>query len=469
MTPDPVAVTARKRPAAAALVVPGGELNYGELDAAVRRAAGALHSAGVGAGQTVAVWATSEPTSVAALWAIPRLGATCVPINVRLTAGEAAEQVARAGAIAVVAPAGAPDLGVSRVAPSRLEEGEALGVDGGDPSAPHYVVFTSGTSGAARGAILTATNISSSTAAAQRRLGTGSADVWLAVLPLFHVGGLSILWRSALAGGAVVLEPRFDPERTASLLAGGPVTVASLVPTMLKRVLEVNGGPYRSAPKVLVGGGPVPSGLLDRAVRAGLVVLPTYGMTEMASQVTTLGPDDPPAHRRTSGRPLDGVELTIVDESGWPVAAGSSGEIVVGGPMLSPGYVGEAQRKAGVPLATGDLGMLDEDGYLTVLGRRDDVIVTGGENVHPAEVEEVLLAHPTVAEAAVYPVADSEWGSVVGAALVAAPGARVETASVERHARGRLAGFKVPRHWRVVPALPRNELGKVDRDALAAG
>lgn len=308
------------------------------------------------------------------------------------------------------------------------------------------VVFTSGTTGGPKPARLTMDNLSAAAAASMEHLGHGSDDVWLSALPLHHVGGVSVLVRSAYAGGAVLLRDRFEPAVFAASLRG-PATMASVVATMLIRLLAEDGGPYPGLRAVLVGGGPIPDGLLEEAVEAGLPVLPSYGMTETFGQVATLRPGSPVQRR---AHPLPGVELRIEE----------TGRVAVRGPQVSPGYLGEPDRDSEW-LVSGDLGVIDEEGALRVLGRADHVIVTGGENVAPEQVEAELESHPEVVEAMVLGLPDETWGMQV-ACLYAG---EAEEDELRGWLATRVPVFMVPKLWLRVDAVPRTVLGKPDRSA----
>jgi O-succinylbenzoic acid--CoA ligase len=322
------------------------------------------------------------------------------------------------------------------------------------------VVFTSGTSGGGRPVVLTGTNLAAAAAGSQARLGNGSGDRWLCVLPLYHIGGLSILWRCARDGGTVVLEESFEAERAAALLASGGIAFASLVPTMLRRLIEAHAGPFPGVRAVLVGGGPSDPDLLAGARRAGLPALQTYGMTETASQVATEAPGEAGRRPGSAGRPLDGFEVRVVDAAGRPLPPGEEGRLEVRGPGVSPGYFGEPERPTEAWFRTGDTGRLDAAGYLFVAGRADAVIVTGGENVHPEEVEAVLRQHPGVADARVFGEPDPEWGRRVVASVVPADPGGLDVAQLEAFARAHLAPYQVPKRWELVAQLAHSELGK---------
>ncbi|HKP90865.1 MAG TPA: AMP-binding protein [Thermoleophilaceae bacterium] len=322
-------------------------------------------------------------------------------------------------------------------------------VDAG--AAGDTVLLTSGTTGTAKPVVLTRANHEASAIASAWNLGVAPDDRWLCVLPLHHVGGLAILWRSVIYGTTVVLQERFDPASAVAAVAAGEVTLASLVPTMLRRMRDAGLRDPGRLRALLLGGGPVPRDLLEWAAETGIPALQTYGMTETSSQIATLSAHEAVLHHGSAGRPLLGVELRI----------GDADEILVRGPMVSESAVG-----ADGWLHTRDRGRLDEDGFLHVEGRLDDVIVSGGENVVAGEVEDALLAHPAVADAAVAGRPDPEWGQAVTAWVVLAT--HVPDGELLAHCRGRLAPFKVPKSLVRVDELPRNAAGKVVRRELRA-
>ena len=315
---------------------------------------------------------------------------------------------------------------------------------------PATLLFTSGTTGAPKAARLALANHLANARAACAVLGIDASSRFLSTLPLFHVGGLAIAFRCQLASATLLLHERFEAQAVVRELCGG-ATHASLVASTLARVLDLCPAFPRSVRAVLVGGGPVPAPLLDRARRAGLPVLQTYGLTETASMATCerIGDTD----GETAGLPMPGLEVRI-----------AGAEIEVCGAQVMRGYLGREPVHGWFP--TGDLGALDAAGRLIVHARRTDLIVSGGENVYPAEVEAALLAHPLVREAAVLPAPDPRWGQV-GVAYVATT-TRTPLAESELRAflEGRLAKFKIPARFVPVEGLPRNAAGKVDRARL---
>ena len=349
-----------------------------------------------------------------------------------------------------IAPAGAEfaallhaaALAGTAIAPLNPELPEPV-LPGGLPEGTLAVLFTSGTTGEPRPVCLTHANFEASAGASAAALPIAADDRWLCCLPVFHVGGLSVFTRSAIHATTVVAEPAFDTRRVKDLLEAGEATIASLVPTMLSRLRDAG---LERAPRlrgILLGGGPIPQELLDWARTSGLPVRPTYGMTETTSQIATAVVGE------RLGRVLPGVELRI----------GEDGEILVRGPVIAPGTAA-----ADGWLHTGDVGTLESDGLLCVVGRSKDLIVTGGENVAPAEVEQALLDHPAVADAGVIGLPDPEWGEVVCAAVVLARGAGTE--GLIDWCRERLPGYKVPKRIEPLRVLPRNAAGKLMRDEL---
>jgi len=282
------------------------------------------------------------------------------------------------------------------------------------------------------------------------------------------VGGMAVFLRAVETGFAVVPVPHFDPALVAATIDDTGTTAASLVPTMLHRLLEAG---WRGAPSlrfVLLGGAPCPEALMNEARTRGIPIAPTYGLTETASHVATLPPWEAPQHIGTVGKPVPGATVRIGESPEGPAPRGAPGRIWVSGPTVSP----SARSASSLAdwLRTDDLGCLDEAGYLTVLGRIDDVIVTGGEKVAPREVEGTLAAHPSVGEAVVVGVPDSEWGqravAVVTPTSPRAPGIRPDPASLRAWLKRSLAPHKVPRQIVVLDDLPRTEPGKPDRNAL---
>jgi O-succinylbenzoic acid--CoA ligase len=415
--------------------------------------------------------------------AVRLTGCPVLPLNLRLTAGELAQQLADARASCLLGTAGDPRLAelAGRLPGLRVLPAPALGSFPPAPSASlpaladddvtAAVLFTSGTSGRAKGACLSWNNFVANALATGDLFGDAVRSRWLACMPLFHVAGISMLVRSVVFGGPVLQHSRFEAAAVSDALDRGGIAGISLVPTMLSRLLAHRGG--RRAPPglevLLLGGAAAAPGLVRRALEAGYPVCPTYGLTEAASQVATAAPPSPGAREPRPMRPLGQTRVRIAAD-GRDAAPGEAGEILVQGPTVMQGYLHDAEATARALrdgwLHTGDAGYLGPDGGLVVLDRREDLVVSGGENVYPAEVEAILLEHPAVADAGVTGLPDADLGARVTAWIVVAPGSSPTAEDLHRHCRERLAGYKLPREYRFVAALPRTASGKLQRRRL---
>lgn len=490
---------------------------FAELDRQASAMARRLAALGIRAGDRVALLLSNGPTFVALVHAAPRLGAVLVPLNTRLAAPELAWQLGDAGARLLIhdeqhaelaaatlqtmhagpgatAPttATAPASLPAQDTPEELPEDSAHAVERCatatlselpeadiplstkiDLSTIHTIIYTSGTTGRPKGAMLTYGNHWWSAIGSALNLGLHADDRWLAVLPLFHVGGLAILLRSTIYGIAAVVHAAFDPAAANRAIDEDGVTIVSVVSTMLQRMLAERGPrPYPPSLRcVLLGGGPAPRPLLDICAERGIPVVQTYGLTETASQVATLSPADALRKLGSAGKPLLPIELRI-DRHGMPAPPGEIGEILVRGPTVTIGYINRPAESARALrdgwLHTGDLGYLDDEGYLYVVDRRDDLIISGGENIYPAEIEAVLLAHPAIEEAGVVGLADDEWGQVPVAAVKVRPGHTLDPTEALAFCTAQLARYKVPKRIWLVDALPRNAAGKLQRNVLRA-
>lgn len=480
--PDWLAARAASSPDGLALSCAGPTLEparftYADLHVAASAVARRLAALDVVPGDRVALLLRNRAEFAALVHAAPRLQVVLVPLNTRLTPAELAWQVADSGArLLVHAWDEAPRFeGVRVVHVGELERGGEADValaDSIDLDAVHTIVYTSGSSGRPKGAMLTYGNHWWSAVGSALNLGLRPDDRWLAVLPLFHVGGLAILLRSAIYGTAALVHEAFDPAAVNRAIDEEGVTIVSVVSAMLARMLDERGPrPYPPSLRcVLLGGGPAPRPLLEECARRGCPVLQTYGLTETASQVVTLAPTDALRKLGSAGRPLLPMAVRI-EGAGRPAPPGEVGEILVCGPSVMAGYAGDPERTAATLrsgwLHTGDLGYLDAEGYLYVVDRRDDLIISGGENVYPAEVEATLLAHPAIAQAGVVGVPDARWGQVPVAVVVLRTGARQPAPDeVIAFCATRLARYKLPTRVRFVEDLPRSANGKLLRRVL---
>jgi len=432
-----------------AIHTPARGLTYRELRAAADDVARSLAER-VHPGERVAIALPAGAEFAVALHGVLRAGAIAVPVDLRLGARERAR--VQAGAALVLEEPIGPGRGSSASPDSSDPEAHAGG--GHDLDAAAVVVHTSGSGGEPKPVELTYGNWLWGALGSSVALGVDRDERWLCALPVAHVGGLSILLRSTIYATTAIVHERFEVEAVLEELMSpdGP-TLVSLVPTTLERLLAAG---LHEPPRLrcaLLGGGPVAPALVARARAAGVPVSQTYGLTEACSQVTTqpvLGSLGDGSERGDAGPPLFCTRVGL----------GADGEILVAGPTVAPAALG-----ADGWLHTGDLGQLT-DGRLRVVGRKADTIISGGENVVPAEVEAVLIEHPAVADAAVFGRPDARWGEAVAAIVVLAPSQRATAEELRRHCAARLAAFKVPKVFSFTERLPRTPSGKLLRREL---
>lgn len=445
---------------------------FSEINELALEYAGKLTAHGVREDSRVAILAKSNPEFVFIMYGCLHVGCEMVMLNERLAPAELAYQIADSGVEYILTA----DLLKDKLQSSRVilfSEIDAAVPAGFEPKKRWRqdrtisIMYTSGTTGNPKGVRQTAENHFSSAVSSALNIGIAPDDVWLCSVPLFHISGFSILMRSLIYGMGVRLYEKFDAERSAEEICNGSVTYMSVVGVTLERILSsVEKAQSHASPRfkaVLAGGGPIPVAYIKRAEKCGIPVLQTYGMTETSSQTTTLQSADAERKMGSSGKPLFLYEVKI-DETDKP---GENGEILIRGPQVTPGYIGRfSDRNVQEDgwLHTGDIGYLDEEGFLFVVDRRSDLIVSGGENVYPAEIEKVLLAHPAIREAGVCGAASEKWGEVPVAFVVLNKEATVEELLI--YCRERIASYKVPKRLSVVKALPRNASNKLLRREL---
>jgi acyl-CoA synthetase (AMP-forming)/AMP-acid ligase II len=489
-----------RRPGDPAILVDGRTVTFADLAARVDALARAI-AATTPPGARVAVLSENTLEFADAYYAIPRTGRVLVPLNYRLHPREWVSMIERTGSGLVIGEAPlldalAPHLTGNR-APRLVEIGPGRtgrerydafvaeappGVTWSEPDAEDtaWVLFTSGTTGAPKGAMLPHRALVA--AATNTALGRPVAedDVYLLAFALCHVAGYNLLIMH-LHGRPVVLVRRFEADEFLELTARHRVTNTSLAPTMVSSLLEHPGATpeaLASLRQIAYGSASIPPEVLRRAMdRWGCEFAQGYGMTELGGNAVFLGGAD---HRRAvtdrpelltaAGRPGPLAAVRVVDDDLVDVPTGGTGEIAVRGPQVFSGYWEDPEATAATIvdgwLRTGDLGRLDEDGYLSVVDRKKDIIVTGGENVASREVEEVLHHHPGVLEVAVIGVPDDHWGEAVCAVVVPRPGVEVTAEQVVATSREHLASYKKPRHVVLVDSLPRNTSGKVMKHVL---
>jgi O-succinylbenzoic acid--CoA ligase len=435
-----LASAAAAQPERTALRTPAGSCSYAQLLALASAGAGELAARGAGPGARVGIALPPGLDFAAALHASMLLGAVAVPLDLRSPAPER------------VLVSDSCDVLVAEPLPAQGSPAEEILQRGHDLDAVAAVIHTSGTTSAPRPVELTYGNFLWSALGSAVALGADPHDRWLCALPLSHVGGLSILVRSCISATTAIVHERFETDRVLHALREERVTLVSLVSTTLERLLEAGLQRPAALRCALTGGGPVPLALVERARAAGVPVSATYGLTESCSQVTTVPVAELDADGASAGPPLFCTRVRIADDQ----------EILVRGPTVAPAAIsGDGW------LHTGDLGSVGDDGRLRVTGRKADTIVTGGENVAPAEVEAVLEAHPHVLEAAVVGRPDERWGEAVTAWVRARGDVELDPAELRAHCARALAPYKVPKEYTAAAEpLPRTASGKLLRRSL---
>ena len=490
---------ALRTPHRRALTFEGTTWTYGELQDRIDRLASALRAHGVCHGDRVAFLGFNQPSFLETLFAAARLGAIFVPLNYRLTGPELSYIINNAGVHTLVTdtshrpvidpiraelpcrrflsadqPAeGWPDIAGMLVAHDPLRTGERVAED-----ETAIIMFTSGTTGRPKGAMLTHGNIWWNNINVLLAYDLLADDVSLLVAPLFHIGGLNVnslvIWQK---GGHIVLHRTFDPRRCLDDIATYGVSTMFAVPAMLLFISQqptFASADLSSLHTIVCGGAPVPEPLMRLYADRGIPINQGYGLTETSPFVTFLAPEWGMAKLGSAGRPPIFSEVRLVDPDGRDIAAPRvNGEVITSGPNIMKGYWNNPEATAAAIdsegwFHTGDVGYFDEDGFLFIADRLKDMVITGGENVYPAEVESVLYDHPAITEIAVIGLPDEQWGEVVVAVVALKDGATVDLEELRGFATERLARYKLPRRLEIVPALPRNPAGKVLKFELRA-
>ncbi|MBV8998695.1 MAG: long-chain fatty acid--CoA ligase [Solirubrobacterales bacterium] len=477
--PELMGRACRARPDRPAVVFGEEVRTHAELHDRAARLASVLEASGVQAGDRVALLLHNRLEFVEALLACHRRGAVAVPINFRLSWNEIEYILGDSDAVALIHDSDVPTAEVRLVLEVGANYEAAVASASPRLQAPELIeddialmCYTSGTTGRPKGALLTHRNLVASTLSWIHEMGAGQDDVWLSGQPLFHIGGINGLLPFLVLGATVIITPSttFDPEAMLGLIAAHGVTMCIFVPTQWATICT-SSAVARVEPRQLRvamwGASPAPLHTLEAMARAfpDAAIVSAYGQTEMSGASTLLKGPDATRKMGSVGRPMLGVELRVVDDELCDVPIGEVGEIVYRGPNVMAGYHRQPEATteafAGDWFHSGDLARFDDEGYLWLVDRKKDLIVSGGENVYPAEVERVLLDHPGVAEAAVIGVPHPRWVETPVAFVVLTRGAEVGEADLIAHCRQYLAGYKKPSAVILVEDLPRNAGGKV--------
>jgi fatty-acyl-CoA synthase len=481
----------RLSPAHVAFVHGATRRTYAELDDRTRYLAAALRNIGVERGDRVAFLGPNDPTLLETLFAATALGGVFVPLNWRLTVPELTYIAADCGATVLVhAPAMADAATAIAAASTALRHLVELGppfedmatggaLPGGAAPAPidaavglddpAVIIYTSGTTGRPKGATLSHGNITWNCVNVLVDTDLASDEVALVCAPLFHVAALNMVSLPVLMkGGTVVLTGGFDPDVALELIARQRVTVMFGVPAMFNAMAQVQAfasADLSSLRRLLCGGAPVPLSTIRTYLDRGIPFLQGYGMTETSPGALFLGAERAADKAGSAGVASFFTDVRVVRPDGGEVEPGEKGEVVVAGPNVMRGYWNRPEATAEVMdgdwFRSGDVAVVDGDGYVTIVDRMKDVIISGGENVYPAEVEDVIYGHPDVAECAVIGVPHERWGEVGRAIVVRRAGTALDEEALLEHLDGRLARFKLPRSVVFTEALPRSGAGKV--------
>lgn len=469
------AAGAARHPRQPAIIDDAGVLTWRDVDSRTDRVAGELRARGISEGDAVGLLARNGRGFVEASTALSKCGADVLYLNTGSAKSQIDEVLTREQATAVVHDAEFGDL-LAAAASGRLEitteQLSAIATEPG-PGAPpkpehtsRQVILTSGTTGAPRGAARSGASIEDLVSFLSR-IPLRAGETTVIPSPVFHAWGLGHLSLAMVLGSTVVLRRRFDPAQVLADIEEHKATTLVVVPVMLDQLLQADPSSYdlSSLEVIASSGSALPGELAERTLAAfGPVLYNLYGSTEVAYAAVAT-PEDLAADPRTAGRAPYGVTLRVVDENGKDVAPGESGRIFAGSGLSFEGYTdGSDKDRLDGLIATGDLGILHEDGRLTVLGRDDDMVVIGGENVFAGQVEDVLIAHPSVREAAVVGVDDPSYGTKLVAHVVLSQPAGAQ--ELQDWVRSKLARFAVPREVRVHDELPRNSTGKIVKKDL---
>ncbi|RNL86869.1 acyl-CoA synthetase [Halostreptopolyspora alba] len=487
---------ARMGPERIAIVHEGRTLSYGELEQRVQQLAHALRSLGVRSGDRVAYLGHNHPSLLETLFAAGILGAVFVPLNTRLAVPELAYILDDSSSSVLVH--GPEHAEAARELSERTVIRDRVAVAGGSEGVPGYedlianssseridepvgledvcmIMYTSGTTGRPKGAVLTHGNITFNCVNVLIEVDLTADEVTLVSAPMFHTAALNMTCLpTVLKGGRVVITKGFDPEETIDLFTSQRITWMFGVPAMFNALAASPRWEEADVSSLRVleaGGAPVPESTIETYQKRGLTFLQGYGMTETAPGALFLGAADSVRKSGSAGKSSFFTNVRVVDEDGHDTEPGQPGEIVVAGPNVMRGYWGRPDSTAASFtndgwFKTGDVATVDEEGYVYVVDRVKDMIISGGENIYPAEVENVLYDHPGVAEVAVIGVPDEKWGETGRAVVVPRQGVEVTAQELIEHCSGRLARYKIPKSVHFADALPRNASGKLLKTQL---
>ena len=446
---------------------------YSSLNDEVNKLSTILLQEGIRPMEKVGLFLDTSAQSILTIYALLRIGSLCVPISNKSSSEEISNFINTAKLNRLFWQTNSPkdplDFGIPSTSLETLPPTSSINLSDISTSIPHesqlddtcLLLFTSGTTGISPKIVpLTYRNLLSSSISSALRLKTDPNDIWILYLPLHHMGGLSPLFRSIISGTAIAAIDSPSPQNLQLCMQKYGITCLSTVPTLLTKLLneQVDLSTLRI---LLLGGGPIPESLLAQCKSLSIPVHPTYGATEASSQITTATPSDLIKNPGTAGRPLNSLNLAIQNEQNQLVDEGECGEIIVSGPMVSKGYfpydAHPSSKLSNHTFRTGDIGYV-RDGFLWIMGRIDDLIITGGEKVYPAEIENLLLTHPAVSDVAVFSEPDDRWGSKI-VAIVVKNSPTLSKEEIISFCQKKLSKYKIPKTIHFVDSIPRTVTG----------
>jgi O-succinylbenzoic acid--CoA ligase len=447
-------------------------IEFKELSSVVSFTAKHYYNSGIDKGKFIAILADNSVEYVITIFALWKLGAVPVPINTRLTEKEISDILYSVNPHLIICDNNFAGK-IKSFASVKMQmffEGEKCNKTiEQNPNDIAVIIYTSGSSGKPKGVMITNENLYQSYLASTREFKYSSADVFVASLPFYHIGGFAIINRMLLSGGSLVIPKSLKTAGIVEAMKQYNPSIISLVPTMLKRILENNVFPNNNLRLLFLGGGPSDSKLIFSAIDAGYPVVKVYGSSETTAMVTFSIEKTLMENPASAGKPFYGVTIKITDKQKNELPADSVGEIAIKSSTIAKGYFNATKlwknKIVNGFYYSGDYGYIDKSGLLFVLARRTDLIISGGENINPLEIEEELLKHPAVKECVVFPVEDKEWGQVPVAAIVSVKKNITET-ELREELKTKLASFKIPSKFLFVTEIPRSVLGKVKIEEL---
>ncbi|MHA2278185.1 MAG: o-succinylbenzoate--CoA ligase [Candidatus Kariarchaeaceae archaeon] len=474
-----------KSPDKLAVIHKDSYLSYSQLNQKVNSMCSQLSKHKVGLNSKVGILLPNCVEFIVFIHAMIRLKATVVPINIRLTASEIEWQINQAEVTHIIC---------NEDTEYKVENSGKLTILSLNPSDhPHItpltdvndqqidvnleidlnnsqgILFTSGTTGKPKGAIVSLSNQYYSALASSERLGSFPSDRWILCIPLYHVGGLSVVFRCCINGTTIILHDKFDEQMISNSIEKNDATLISVVPVMLQRLIEYSYSKLRSLRVILVGGDNTPTQLLNQCIKLNLPIAITYGSTETVSQFATSFGKDLQDYPNSVGKPLQYGSFRIVDDLENEVQTGDIGEIVVKGSNVISGYINQQNElyfTSQNEFKTGDLGYTDVQNNLYIIQRRSDLIISGGENIYPKEIEDVLNAHEEIIESCIVGLPDEQWGSTPAALIVKLKNSNLDKSSIISYLEYKVAKYKIPRRIKFTENLPRTHTGKIIRNKV---